>query len=233
MSAGKSPIQYPNPLPDAQVRARLLETVPREADLESALELIHAKLAQATMRLEGVSDDGRLGVAMAMDALVSYFSSVGVPYAALAPIIEVAGAIVDAKRGVANPIFRPDRNGKAGAPPTAALDLQFDGHLAVVVDCCVAHCKAQGHRPFLMPGCELAAKLIAKSGWGVKPTANELRRIRERVIGSGADSPDTQLFRIMKDSPLARDSPLAWAKSLLNHEWVNRRPADNLSNPPV
>lgn len=230
MNDKRRPPEYPESLPPVEMRDRMLEKLEPREDLQDALAMVHAKLVQAALRMEQVGDGGRLGVALGMDALLEYFSSVGVPYAALSPIFEVQAAIVDARRGVESPIFRPDRQG-GGAPPTPARHLEFEGYLAVITDCCVSHCRKQGIRAYMAEGCKLAAKLIRESDWSIRPTAKQLREIRERVRAIREERPDNQLYRLMLDSPVAKELPLDWAKSILSHHWINRPPANFLSNP--
>ncbi|ALJ13023.1 hypothetical protein [Sphingopyxis macrogoltabida] len=231
MSTKRLPPEYPESLPPVEMRERMLERLDPKEGLESALAAVHAKLVQAALRMEQVGDGGRFGVALGMNALLEYFSNVGVPYAALSPIYEVQAAIVDARRGVESPIFRPDRVG-GGAPPTPARHLEFEGYLAVITDCCVSHCRKQGTRAYMVEGCKLAAKLIRESSWDIKPDDKELREIRERVRALREERPDNQLYRLMLDSPVARDRPLDWAKLLLKHDWINRPPANFLAKPP-
>lgn len=216
--------EHPASLRSVKMREGLLNRLEREDELENALTSVHAKLVQATLRMEQMPDGGRYGVALGMQALLEYFSSIGLPMAALSPICEVQAAIIDAGRGVQSPIFRPDRREGGGAPPTPARQLEFEGYLAVVTDCCVRHVRAEGVRAYLVEGSKLAERLIRAADWSVKPTATELREIRERVRALRVERPDNQLYRLMLDSPVAKDRPLDWAKMILRHDWVNRRP---------
>jgi len=222
---------YPGELPPVKTRERLHEKLDRNDDLEAALDLVHAKLVQSTLRVEQVGDGGRFGVALAMDALIEFFSNAGLPRAALRPLFEVQCAIVDARRGVESPIFRPDRLPNGGAPPTPASELEFEGYLAVITECCVAHFRLQRVKAYMREGCKLAEQMIHKSDWPVRPTSTELREIRERVRSLRDERPDNQLYWIMMNSKMARERPLDWAHSLLQHDWVSRPAAKFLSNP--
>ena len=214
----------PERLPPATIREGLLRRVPSTSPSRAALATVHERLALATTRMESVGDGGRYGVALAMHALLEYFAGVGLPYATLAPLEAVMAAIVDARRGKQSDIFKPDRKRRGGAPPTSANQLTFEGHLAVIADCCVRHVRAAGERPFLERGCQLAEKLIRRSRWHVKPTATELRELRERAKVRGKEWPDGMVFELFTDSQMCRDHPLEWARMLLKHDWVNQLP---------
>jgi hypothetical protein len=213
----------PDSLPPVVVREGLLRRVAPTAPSRSALATVHERLALATTRMEEMGDGGRYGVALAMNALLDYFASVGLPYATLAPIEAVMAAIVDARRGIESEIFKRDRSRK-GAPPTSARKLTFEGHLAFIAECCIRHTKLEGKRPYVELGCRLAERLISKSRWTIKPSATELRELRERVMQRN-DTPDRLVFQLHSDSDFFRTQPLVLAKSLLQHDWVNQIPA--------
>ncbi|NTZ41783.1 hypothetical protein G7A66_01505 [Altererythrobacter sp. SALINAS58] len=219
---------YPEKLPPIELRDRLLERL--ESDVEPELELaeLQRKLAQATQRMESVGDGGRYGLALAMRALEEYFSRLGFPLAVLYPINSVMAATQDARCGIESPIFKPDRAGKVGAPSSSVLRLEANGYIAVIVECCVQHCRLEKMRPYLLPGCQLAAKLLRESKWSSQGTALELRKLRERVQEADADNPAKVLYREMLDSDIAREHPLAWARDLASHDWIIQFPSSDL-----
>lgn len=206
-------------------RERLLERLPATIEPTEALRELHEKLAVATELYEHHGDSGRAGVNRAINDVVEYLSSQGIPRAALAPLTAVTGAIVDADRGTSSAIFKPDRTAKSGKPPASVERLHYEGHLAAVTECCVWYCKAQGMRPFVEPACRLAARMIGNSRWPGRYTAKELREIRERVQQSDALSPDRLALDNLLDSEVARRSPMLWANGILKHEWVIVPPA--------
>ncbi len=206
-------------------RKKLLERMPATKGPHSALCDIQEKLAAATEFYEHLGDGGRYGVYRAIIDVVDYFASQGIPRAALMPLSAVSGAIVDADRGTGSAIFKPDRGAKGGKPPASAYQLNYEGYLAAVTECCVRHYKAQGARPYVEPATRKAAQLIRDSRWPTQPTAKELREIRERVQQSERLSPDRLQFNELLDSEFAKLDPLGWAKRLLAHEWVIAPPA--------
>lgn len=207
------------------MRDGLLQQLPKSMDPESALALLHGQLAQATLRFEGVGDGGQFGVALAIQALIEYLSSQGIPYATLSPVIAVNAAIVDARRGIESPIFRPQRSIKGGSPPTPAMQLAFDGILAVVTECCMLQCKQEGVRDFRVAGSQRASRLIRNSAFARKPKASELLQIRDRVRKQREDRPDGNTYWHLINSPVAKARPGEWARLLLKHDWVGREPA--------
>lgn len=212
---------------DIRVRPRemLLERLPAAASRNAAFDLLHERLAVATEFFQHHGDGGRYGVYRAMGDLIDYLSSRGIPHATLRPIEAVMAAIVDADTGTASPIFEPTRTSKGGTPPKPVMQLEFEGMLAIVMECCVRHCRAEGQRPFVEPAARLAAKLINESTWPIRVTARDLVELRERVQQRKKRfSPDRMEVDISMSSEIARSRPLEWAKTLLSHEWVNPPP---------
>lgn len=165
-----------------------------------------------------------MGVYRALAETIEYFSSRGIPQACLKPLEAVMAAIVDADDGVTSPIFEPVRNVTGGRPRKATTQLEFEGQLAIVMECCVRHCRNQRQRPYIKPAAELAAKLINQSNWPITVTASQLTEIRERIQQSSKDSPDRIQLEVSISSEVAKALPLEWAKILLKHEWVNPPP---------
>lgn len=206
-------------------RERLLERLPVTASRNTAFDLLHERLAIATEFFQHHGDGGRYGVYRAMADLIEYLTSRGIPHAAIRPIEAVMAAIVDADNGTASPIFEPIRTPKGGTPRKSVMQLEFEGKLAIVIECCVRHCRAEGMRPYVEPASRLAAKLINESTWPIRVTARELVELRERVQQRGKGlSPDRMEVDQSLSSEVARSNPLAWAKILLEHEWVNPPP---------
>lgn len=208
-------------------REKLLQRLPATAAAAEALEEIQGKLAIATEFFDHHGDGGSLGVYRAILDVVDYFVSQGIPRATLAPLAQVAAAIVDAGRGAESPIFRPERLPKNGAPPTTISQLEFEGHLATITECCVRHCKAQGMRPYLGPACDMAATLVNKSKWPVKVTDIQMQNLRERASQAKSGSMYRLQMDIAMKSEVAQTRPLEWAKLLLTHDWVGPPPAQN------
>lgn len=202
-------------------REGLLRRLDPTAGRLAAFEKVQRELAECTELFENHDDNGRAGVFRAMIAVVEYFTSRGIPNATLAPLSAVASAIADADDGILSPIFTPDMRAPGGKKGQDRL--AFEGLLAVVAECCVLHCKAQGMRPFLKPATELAAKLVNRSPLGIKVTAAEMREIRERIAADDAASPRRIAFEIQMASPAARKMPWEFARMLVQHDWV--RPA--------
>lgn len=196
---------------------RLPSTKARNA----AFDKLHTELAIATEKFEHQGDGGRLGAYLAIGAVFEYCTSRGIPPAALEPLVAISGALVDAERGTGSPIFEPKRGPKGGKPPSAAMQIEFEGHLAVIAECCVQHCKSQGMRPFIGPATIMAARMVNASSWPVNVTATEMREVRERVRRCrNSQSPDRIAFDTQTSSDVFKAMPLAWAESLLRHEWV-------------
>ncbi len=196
---------------------RQLPTVGRVA----AFDRLHKELAAATELYLHRGDGGREGVRDATVALFEYLTSRGIPPAALDPIIAVQAAIDDADRGTASPIFKPRRTSDGGKPPASDMQRAFDAKLAIVMECCVRHCRIARMRPYIRPAAVMAADLINKSDWPVKVTARRLEKLRERIQQSPKDSVDRASVNIAFRSGLADFAPLDWAKRLLAEGWVN------------
>ncbi len=212
-------------------RERLLERLPATASRNAAFDLLHERLAVATEFLQHHGDGGRYGVHRAMFDLIEYLTSRGIPHATIRPIEVVMAAIVDADNGTASPIFEPSRLAKGGKPPKPVLQLEFEGKLAIVIECCVRHCRKEGMRPFVEPAARMAAKLINASDWPIKVTSRELIELRERVQQTKVNSPTRQEVDIAMSSRIAQENPLRWAKEMLSHEWVNPPPRKFPTNP--
>lgn len=202
-------------------RKELLARQNKTAGRVAALDELHKQLAVATEVFLHRGDGGREGVYDATCALTAYLTSQGIPYAALEPLIAVQTAIVDADHGTASALFTPSRTPKGGKPPASDMQRAFEGKMAIVMECCVRHCKAEGKRPYIEPAAKLAAKMINESEWRVKVAARELVELRERIQQAGADSMDRVQVAIAFKSGLAKQYPLEWAKALLSQGLVN------------
>jgi hypothetical protein len=201
------------------VRDKLLKRLPPTEGRAAAFDKLHVELAIATEKFEHQGDGGRRGVFEAIDAMFRYFTSRGIPPAALEPLMAISGAIVDAGRGVSSPIFEPVRG--PGAPLTPVMELSFQGQLAVIAECCVRHRKAEGYRPYLEPGTILAARIVNKSKLPVTVTATEMREIREKVKQcKNSKSPEKIAYNELLSSRAAQEIPLAYAETLANHDWI-------------
>lgn len=211
---------------DVRIRPRkkLLDRLPVTAGRNEAFDLLQEKLAIATEFFQHHGDGGRYGVYRAMRDVIQYLTSRGIPHATVRPIEAVMAAIVDADNGKASPIFAPSRNSNGGKPPKAVLEREREGMLAIVMECCVRHCKAEGRRPYLPPAAMLAAKLINESGWPTRVTARQLVELRESVQQQKSGVSPRLEVDISMSSPVAQSRPLEWAKVLLAHEWVNLTP---------
>lgn len=206
-------------------RDKLLERLPTTASRNAAFDLLHERLAVATEFFQHHGDGGRYGVYRAMGDLIDYLTSRGIPHATIRPIEAVMASIVDADNGTASPIFEPSRNPKGGTPRKPVMKLEFEGKLAIVMECCVRHCRAEGKRPFVEPAARMAAGLINESTWPVRVTARELVELRERVQQRKRGfSPDRMEVDQSMSGEVAQSNPLEWAKRLLAHEWVNPPP---------
>lgn len=151
--------QEEGPTLSLEPRHRLLDRLPPTASRVKALRDIHWKLAIATEIFQRFGDGGREGVFQAVTDVVEYFSDLGIPRATLQPLAAVADAITDAKRGTASPIFKPKRRGRV-KPPTSITQLQFEGILVIITECCILYLQEKGERKVLEPGCKLAARMI-------------------------------------------------------------------------
>lgn len=205
-------------------RKELLARQRKTAGRVAAFDELHKQLAAATEEFLNRGDGGRQGVYDAMDALVSYLTSQGIPYAALEPLIAVQTATVDADHGTISPIFTPSRKPQGGKPPASDMQLAFEGKMAIVMECCVRHCKAEGKRPYVEPAAQLAAKLINESSWPVRVNARRLVKLRQRIQQASADSMDRAQVDIAFKSGVARQHPLEWAKGFLNKGLGNPPP---------
>jgi hypothetical protein len=216
MSANRKVRPRPN-----RVRAKLLERLPTTEGRIAAFDKVHTELAIATEIFEYQGDGGRLGVYKAIGAVFAYFTSRGIPPATLEPIMAITAAISDAERGASSPIFQPARKPNGGSPPTPAMKLTFQGQLAVVAECCVRHCKAEGLRPYLEPAMIMAAKMVNSSNWPITVTATELRELRERVKQcQNRSSPDRIAYDNLISSSAVDVIPIIYANVLLRHDWV-------------
>ena len=202
-------------------RSKLLQRLPATTSRVAAFDELHEKLAIATEFFLHNGDGGRYGVFRAMGDLMEYLTTRGIPHASLEPIEAVMAAIRDADNGVASPIFRPRRSKKGGTPGKPIKQLDFEGKLGIVIECCVRHCRSEGERPFIKPAARLAEKLIRESAWPVNVTAKQLIELRERIQQSAKDSPDRSAVEESLSSQISHSHPLEWAKLLLAHEWVN------------
>lgn len=206
-------------------REKLLERLPVTVPRGEAFDLLHERLAVATEFFQHHGDGGRYGVYRAMSDLITYLSDRGIPRATLRPMEAVMAAIVDADNGVANPIFEPKRTPRGGKPRKTVYQLEFEGKLTIIMECCVRHCRGLGMWPYVAPAAQMAAKMVNESGWPLKVTARELEELRERVWQEkNGSSPDRMELDQSMSSRVAREMPLEWAKLLLSHEWVNAPP---------
>ena len=206
-------------------REKLLERLPATESRNAAFDLLHEQLAVATEFFQNYGDGGRYGVYRAMSDLIQYLTSRGIPHAAIRPIEAVIEAIVDADSGTASPIFEPVRTQKGGTPPKSVMQLQFEGTLAVVMECCVLHCKAEGQRPYTKPAAVLAEKMIRQSSWPSSFTARKLEELRERIMQQkDRFSPDRVIFDELMSGEVVRSQPLEYARLLLSNQLVNTIP---------
>lgn len=196
---------------------KLLERLPSARSRKAALDDIHRKLAVATILALEHGDGGRAGVQTAVKHLLDYFSSLGVPLAALKPLEMVLEAIVDAGRGVANPVFEPHRDSHPGKPPSSVARLEFDGFLAAITELCIMHHKQQGARPYLMPACAEAAHLINGSRSGERVSSAQLKKLRERVTSADPRSVERSIYDELLRSEIVKQFPLAAAKRYARH----------------
>lgn len=193
---------------------KLLERWPAKIDGNAAFDALHFHLDHAKEVFLGHGDGGREGVFQAIGHLIEYLSEQGIPLATLAPIEAVMVAIAETENGRTSPIFAADK--LPGAPPKPHMDLQFEGTLAVVTECCVLHCRREGKRPFVPEAAQMAASMINRSAWPTKVTADQLIAIRERVQGrKGPSRADRQIYDELISSDLAKAKPYEFAKILL------------------
>lgn len=202
-------------------RKELLVRQNKTASRVAALNELHEELAVATEVFLNLGDGGREGVYDATCALMDYLTGQGIPHAALEPLIAVQTAIVDADRGTISPIFAPVRKPKSGKPPMPDMQRAFEGRMAVVMECCVEHCRNAGKWPFVRPAAQLAEKLINESDWPVRVTARQLEKLRQRIQQSPAGSVDRAQVDASFRSGVAKSRPLEWAKALLSNASVN------------
>ena len=137
-------------------RSKLLQRLPPTASRVAAFDHLHEKLAFATEFFLHHGDGGRCGVFLALMDLQEYLTSRGIPHATLEPIQAVLAAIRDADHGVASPIFQPSRSKNGGTPGKPIKQLDFEGKLGIVMECCVRHYQNEGRRPFIKPAAQLA-----------------------------------------------------------------------------
>lgn len=199
-------------------REELLKRLPSKSSRVNAFDALHVELALASEEYLCLGDGGRIGVLLAVRALFAYLEGQGIPPSCLQTLIAVEAAIVDAEFGAGSPIFTPKRDG--GRPNTQSTKQAFDGLLAAVMECCVMHFKAQGYRPYLGPAAQLAAKLLRESKLEISMSAKRLKKLRERVRGSCAQSPARVYFDAIIGKSNARENPLETANFLLNLSYL-------------
>lgn len=208
---------------DIDPRPDLLRLADVTADTSTALNHLQAQMAVATELAEDLGDNGRSGIFRAMSALLDFCSGQGIPRAALYPLQLVAGAIVDADRGVATPAFCADSRG--GRPPIPTYEITHRAHRAVIVECCIQQKRLDGVRAFKREGAEEAVRLLRQAGWQSTLSSSQLIQLREEVTARPAGDPIRDEFDRMMESDSARVAPIVYAKVLLGHGWVNRPPA--------
>lgn len=203
---------------------KLLERLPSAHSKKAALDDIHRKLAAATILAIEHGDGGRAAVQLAMQDLIDYFSNLGVPMAALKPLEIVRDAIIDAEKGHVSPVFHPKRKPQGGRPPKSEAKLEFHGLLAAITELCIMHFQRQGHRAYLIDGCQEAAKLINGAGKHGRVTADQLRKLREKVGEATSGSLDRSLRDALLDSETINSHPLDAAKLYALNEMVQSLP---------
>jgi hypothetical protein len=209
-------------------RPDLLRRGTPEAPIEAAIEQLHAQLAVATELTENLGDGGREGIYKAIIQLVEFLAGQGIPRAALYPLQIVAGALVDADRGVSTAAFKPQK--PSARPPLSVVEFQPRALRAVIAECCIRQKQVEGAKAYRMQGAELAASLLRNAGWTPSTSAKQLLQLREEITSRERGDPMRSTYEEMLDSPVARARPLAWAKLLADHGWVNQRPrTDQLS----
>lgn len=189
-----------------------------EAPRLQAFEQARIELAIAAEFFECHGDNGTKGTEMALAAVLDYFTSRGVPFATLTPILNCLGALSDAKDGVQNATFQVAK--RTGRPRKECRELEFEGIIAVIAECCIQHFRMLGARPYHEPGCRMAVKLINAAPWRRKYDVTQVREIRERVRRADAGAGDRQQYDIQMSADAAKQYPLQYAKMLVSHDWV-------------
>ena len=200
-------------------RSGLLRRLEPSALRVKALAELHTKLAVAAELFKSHEDDGRVGTYRAVLDVVEYFVSLGIPHATLLPLASVASALVDADNGIESKTFSVGKRA-SGAPKKATQQLELEGILAVIMECCVRHLKPQLGRKFLQPASELAAKIVNKSPLSIEVSATQMREIRESVAADAHDSIRQMVFREHMTTTAAKDSPMLFATTLASHDWL-------------
>jgi len=193
----------------------LLRRLPATMNHATALKDIHYRLAHATNLID---QDEREGVWRALNDVINYLSSQGLPMATLQPLMAVTSAIVDADRGIESAIFKPAK--KSGRPPNSTSQIVNDQLLAVIAECCVRHERALGERDYLDRATRLAAQLVNSSKDGVRKTGAEMANVREKIRQLPANDTRRTLFDDFLDGRIVAEAPLAWARMLVEHEWI-------------
>ncbi|WP_397584764.1 hypothetical protein [Sphingorhabdus sp.] len=202
----------------------LLTTYAPTSPIDSALNDVQVQLVIAKGMFEQRGDGGKLGAYNSILSVIDFFVSQGFPRAILDPLSSVAEAMVDADRGASNPLLQR-REGRIGSPPASIGQLIMEGQLAVITECCVRDCQRGKMRPFVEPGTQLANRLIREAKWATKPSAVQLREIRERVHRLvGKKSEDRLIYDMLMNSEEARLDPLRFAKQLLKNPNAFRQP---------
>jgi hypothetical protein len=187
-----------------------------------ALDTLQHNLAVATELAESLGDGGREGIFKAMVSITEYLSGQGVPRATLYPFELVAQAIVDADHGISTPAFKPDTS--PGRPAISWTEYHPRAQRAVVVECCIRQKQQDGIKAFRSEGAKQAALLLRQAKWDEEPTGQKLLQLREEVTARPVGDPMRDAYEEMMSSDIAKQHPLAWAKTLLSHGWVNRVP---------
>jgi hypothetical protein len=192
--------------------------------IDSALNDVQVQLVIAKGMFEQKGDGGKLGAYNSILSVIDFFANQGFPRAIFDPLSAVAEAMVDADRGASNPLLQR-REGRIGAPLASIGQLTMEGQLAVITECCVRDCQIKKMRPFVVPGTELAHRLIREAKWTTKPTLVQLREIRERVRGMvRKKSADRLIYDMLMNSEEAQRDPLNFAKKLARNPNAFRQP---------
>lgn len=195
-----------------QVHNRLLQREGVTAFRVEAFNTLAEKLAAATVLLRVWDDGGRAGVSFALSAITDYLVSRGIPFASLEPMTALRAAFVDADAGTAPKLFEVRRN--AGGQRRGTEQEVFEGMVAVIVDCCVAHFRNAGQRPYSEIAARHAAKLVNLSSVdGRAFSFREVQEIREKVRSSRQGF-SRQVFDELTSSALVKADPLKWAELL-------------------
>lgn len=208
-------------------RERLLKRDTPTRSRVRALDLAHKELAVATELFQHYGDGGRTGASRALAVAMEYFSAVGIPHAALRPLEAIMAAFHDTERGASSALFQPARDkssGGKGAPPKSVLQVEYEGLLAVIAECCVRHCKLEGARDYKKSGLALATRMINKSGWATDLTADRLGKIRHRAYNSPTGSPIRWFWESVHGAQSFQEMPLLYATELLKNQLVNLLP---------